>query len=69
MKDSVNVSDMPDVDELRGMARSAFEVALAFSRDRTSFGRPIFEHQSVQFMHLPTHWVDIFIYHMGIQML
>ncbi|WP_298014844.1 hypothetical protein [uncultured Aquabacterium sp.] len=25
MKDSVNVSDMPDVDELRGMARSAFE--------------------------------------------
>jgi alkylation response protein AidB-like acyl-CoA dehydrogenase len=32
-----------------GMARAAFEAALAYSRERTSFGRPIFEHQAVQF--------------------
>ncbi len=32
-----------------GMARAAFDAALAYSRDRTSFGRPIFEHQAVQF--------------------
>jgi alkylation response protein AidB-like acyl-CoA dehydrogenase len=32
-----------------GMARSAFEAALAYAKDRTSFGKPIFEHQSVQF--------------------
>jgi alkylation response protein AidB-like acyl-CoA dehydrogenase len=32
-----------------GMARAAFEAALAYSRDRRSFGQPIFEHQAVQF--------------------
>ncbi len=32
-----------------GMARAAFEAALAYARDRESFGKPIFEHQSVQF--------------------
>jgi len=32
-----------------GMARSAFEAALKYARDRESFGKPIFEHQSVQF--------------------
>jgi alkylation response protein AidB-like acyl-CoA dehydrogenase len=32
-----------------GMARAAFEAALAYAKDRTSFGKPIFEHQSVQF--------------------
>jgi alkylation response protein AidB-like acyl-CoA dehydrogenase len=32
-----------------GMARAAFEAALAYSRDRETFGKPIFEHQSVQF--------------------
>jgi butyryl-CoA dehydrogenase len=32
-----------------GMARAAFEAALAYSRDRQSFGQPIFEHQAVQF--------------------
>ncbi len=32
-----------------GMARAAYEAALAYARDRTSFGKPIFEHQSVQF--------------------
>jgi alkylation response protein AidB-like acyl-CoA dehydrogenase len=32
-----------------GMARSAFEAALTYARDRESFGKPIFEHQSVQF--------------------
>ena len=32
-----------------GMARAAFEAALAYSKDRQSFGRPIFEHQAVQF--------------------
>jgi butyryl-CoA dehydrogenase len=32
-----------------GMARAAFESALAYSKDRTSFGKAIFEHQSVQF--------------------
>ncbi|MDE2395331.1 MAG: acyl-CoA dehydrogenase family protein [Burkholderiales bacterium] len=32
-----------------GMARAAFEAALAYSKDRTSFGKPIFEHQAVQF--------------------
>ena len=32
-----------------GMARAAFESALAYAKDRTSFGKPIFEHQSVQF--------------------
>ncbi|MDO9094903.1 MAG: acyl-CoA dehydrogenase family protein [Rubrivivax sp.] len=32
-----------------GMARAAFEVALAYSKDRQSFGQPIFQHQAVQF--------------------
>jgi len=32
-----------------GMARAAFEAALAYSKERTSFGSPIFDHQSVQF--------------------
>jgi butyryl-CoA dehydrogenase len=32
-----------------GMARAAFEAALAYSRERETFGKPIFEHQSVQF--------------------
>jgi alkylation response protein AidB-like acyl-CoA dehydrogenase len=32
-----------------GMARSAFEVALAYAKDRHSFGQPIFHHQAVGF--------------------
>jgi butyryl-CoA dehydrogenase len=32
-----------------GMARAAFEAALAYSKDRTSFGQPIFQHQAVRF--------------------
>ena len=32
-----------------GMARSAFEVALAYAQQRESFGKPIFEHQAVGF--------------------
>ncbi len=32
-----------------GMARAAFEAALRYSRDRSSFGQPIFNHQAVQF--------------------
>ncbi len=32
-----------------GMARAAFEAALAYSKERQSFGQPIFEHQAVQF--------------------
>jgi butyryl-CoA dehydrogenase len=32
-----------------GMARAAFEQALAYSKDRVAFGVPIFEHQAVQF--------------------
>jgi butyryl-CoA dehydrogenase len=32
-----------------GMARAAFEAALRYAKDRTAFGKPIFEHQSVQF--------------------
>jgi len=32
-----------------GMARAAFEAALAYAKQRTSFGQPIFEHQAVQF--------------------
>jgi len=32
-----------------GMARAAFEAALAYAKTRTSFGQPIFEHQAVQF--------------------
>jgi butyryl-CoA dehydrogenase len=32
-----------------GMARSAFECALAYSKDRTSFGTPIINHQAVGF--------------------
>jgi alkylation response protein AidB-like acyl-CoA dehydrogenase len=32
-----------------GMARAAFEAALTYSKDRTSFGQPIFQHQAVQF--------------------
>ena len=32
-----------------GMARAAFEAALAYSKERHSFGQPIFEHQAVQF--------------------
>ena len=32
-----------------GMARSAFEFALAFAKERQSFGKPIIEHQSIAF--------------------
>ena len=32
-----------------GMARAAFEAALRYSKDRSSFGQPIFQHQAVQF--------------------
>jgi len=32
-----------------GMARAAYEAALAYARERTSFGSPIFDHQAVQF--------------------
>ncbi|HLL19348.1 MAG TPA: acyl-CoA dehydrogenase family protein [Rubrivivax sp.] len=32
-----------------GMARAAFEAALAYSKDRQSFGQPIFNHQAIQF--------------------
>jgi alkylation response protein AidB-like acyl-CoA dehydrogenase len=32
-----------------GMARAAFEAALAYARERESFGSPIFDHQAVQF--------------------
>ncbi len=32
-----------------GMARSAFEVALDYAKQRQSFGQPIFQHQSVGF--------------------
>jgi alkylation response protein AidB-like acyl-CoA dehydrogenase len=32
-----------------GMARAAFEAALAYSKERVAFGVPIFDHQSVQF--------------------
>jgi len=32
-----------------GMARAAYEAALAYAKERESFGKPIFEHQSVQF--------------------
>ncbi|WP_420549060.1 acyl-CoA dehydrogenase family protein [Curvivirga sp.] len=32
-----------------GMAQAAFDYALAYSKERTSFGKPIFEHQAVQF--------------------
>ena len=32
-----------------GMARSAFDVAVAYAKDRTSFGQPIFHHQAVGF--------------------
>ena len=32
-----------------GMARAAFEAALAYSKQRITFGRPIFEHQALQF--------------------
>jgi butyryl-CoA dehydrogenase len=32
-----------------GMARSAYEVALAYAKDRQSMGKPIIEHQAVNF--------------------
>jgi hypothetical protein len=32
-----------------GMARAAFEAALIYSKDRVTFGQPIFNHQAVQF--------------------
>ncbi len=32
-----------------GMARAAFECALAYAKERQAFGKPIFEHQAVQF--------------------
>ena len=32
-----------------GMARAAFEAALAYARDRKSFGKPIADHQAVSF--------------------
>ena len=33
-----------------GLARGAFEAALAYSQQRRAFGKPIFRHQSIQFM-------------------
>jgi butyryl-CoA dehydrogenase len=32
-----------------GMARAAFEAALAYAKDRVAFAKPIFEHQAIQF--------------------
>jgi len=32
-----------------GMARAAFEAALAYAKERVAFGKPIFEHQALQF--------------------
>jgi alkylation response protein AidB-like acyl-CoA dehydrogenase len=32
-----------------GMARAAFEAALAYARERTSFGKPLTDHQAVNF--------------------
>ena len=32
-----------------GMARAAFEAALKYSKERVTFGKPIFEHQALQF--------------------
>jgi alkylation response protein AidB-like acyl-CoA dehydrogenase len=32
-----------------GMARAAFECALAYAKERSAFGTPIFNHQAVQF--------------------
>jgi butyryl-CoA dehydrogenase len=32
-----------------GMARAAFDAALAYSKERVAFGKPIFQHQAVQF--------------------
>jgi alkylation response protein AidB-like acyl-CoA dehydrogenase len=32
-----------------GMARAAFEAALKYAKERTSFGQPIFQHQAVNF--------------------
>ena len=32
-----------------GMARAAFEAALRYAKERVAFGKPIFEHQAVQF--------------------
>jgi len=32
-----------------GMARAAFEAALRYAHERVAFGKPIFEHQAVQF--------------------
>ena len=32
-----------------GMARAAFTAALAYARERVAFGKPIFEHQALQF--------------------
>ena len=33
-----------------GLARGALEESLAYAKQRTTFGKPIFEHQSIQFM-------------------
>lgn len=33
-----------------GLARGGLEEALAYAQQRTAFGKPIFEHQSIQFM-------------------
>jgi alkylation response protein AidB-like acyl-CoA dehydrogenase len=33
-----------------GLARGALEESLSYAKQRTAFGKPIFEHQSVQFM-------------------
>jgi len=32
-----------------GMARAAFDAALGYAKERVAFGKPIFEHQAVQF--------------------
>jgi len=32
-----------------GMARAAFEAALAYAKERVAFGKPIFEHQAITF--------------------
>ena len=32
-----------------GMARAAYEAALAYAKERVAFGQPIFQHQAVQF--------------------
>jgi alkylation response protein AidB-like acyl-CoA dehydrogenase len=48
--EALNVGRLGGGAQALGLAVGAYELAVAFARDRVTFGKPIVEHQAIQFM-------------------